>query len=152
MILFFISICISSSFYYCISDYCNLFNLYCLDAKALSVNKCRCRCRCRQFKIYWTLCRACACAVNHEFSCRRHVVYMTYFVGSQPCFDGSFQRVRLTIYSRRKSTFPIPVQSGVYRRRQSTGYSPINKTVFCTWAADFCVLRIYQCLHQASQS
>ena len=23
--------------------YCNLFNLYCLDAKALSVNKCRCR-------------------------------------------------------------------------------------------------------------
>ena len=55
MILFFISICISSSFYYCISDYCNLFNLYCLDAKALSVNKCRCRCTCRQFK-YTELC------------------------------------------------------------------------------------------------
>ena len=51
MILFFISICISSSFYYCISDYCNLSNLYCLDAKALSVNKCRCR----QFK-YTELC------------------------------------------------------------------------------------------------
>ena len=25
--------------------YCNLFNLYWLDAKALSINKCRCRCR-----------------------------------------------------------------------------------------------------------